>query len=443
MKKALVATILALTMLATTACNAGAGTASSNPAEQPSSSATTESEGKGEPKTLTLWTTNKDAAIVEIMEKAVADFEAETNVKVELTFLENDPYKTKLKTVMGSGEAPDMFHSWGGGWLEQFVDEGQVLDITDKVADFKDALPEAVWGLNSFDGNIYGVPNSLAGSALFYNKAMFDKLGLTAPTTWSEMENVATVLKDNGIIPFALGNKSKWPGAINYIYLSLRLGGGEVFQDALARNGKHTFEDASYVKAGQMIQDMVDKGWFPEGANGINHDTGGSRMLFYTEKAGMMLMTTGLIANTKNENKEFYDSKLDLVAFPAIEDGKGKADEVVCGNNAYSISSSCKYPDEALAFLKFFSTDVEINTRLANEGGILVAAKGIEVSDPKLKKAIEIQTSASYMQNYYDQALPTELGQLSSDNSQALFGKTMTPEESARLMEAKAAEILK
>lgn len=443
MKKALVAIILAFTMLATAACSAGAGTASSAPSEQASSSAPAASEATGEAKTLTLWTTNKDKAIVAIMEKAVADFQAKTNVKVELTFLENDPYKTKLKTVMGSGEAPDIFHSWGGGWLQQFVDEGQVLDVTDKVADFKDALPEAVWGLDSFNGKIYGIPNSLAGSALFYNKAMFDKLGLTAPTTWSELENVATVLKKNGIIPFALGNKGKWPGAINYIYLSMRLGGGQVFQDALARNGKHTFDDPSYVKAGQMIQDMVDKGWYPEGANGINHDTGGSRMLFYTEKAGMMLMTTGLIANTKNENKEFYDSKLDLVAFPAIENGAGKADEVICGNNAYSISSSCKYPDEAVAFLKFYSTDVDINTKLANEGGLLVAAKGINVTDPKLKKAIEIQTNSSYMQNYYDQALPAELGQLSSDNSQALFGKTITPEEAAKSMEAKAKEILK
>lgn len=441
MKKALVAILLALSMLATAACTATPGNPSSAPnASSPSSAG--EGDNKGEAKTLSLWTTNKDKAIVDIMDEAVKNFEAETNVKVELTFLENDPYKTKLKTVMGSGEAPDIFHSWGGGWLEQFVDEGQVLDITDMVADFKDQLPESVWGLDTFDGKIYGIPNSLAGSALFYNKALFDRLNLTVPATWSELETVAAKLKENGIIPFALGNKSKWPGAINYIYLALRLGGGQVFQDALARNGAHGFDDPSYVKAGELTQKMVDDGWYPEGANGINYDTGGSRMLFYTEKAGMMAMTTGLIANCKNENMDFYNNNLDLAPFPSIEGGAGAADEVLCGNNAYSVSTSCKNPEDAVAFLKYFSTDIDLNTRLANEGGLLVAVKGVKVEDPKLQKAIDIQMNSSYMQNYYDQALPTELGQLSLDNMQALYGKSMTPEESAKSMEAKAKELL-
>lgn len=438
MKKALVAILLACTMLGATACgSSSSGSSSGAPSGQTSSSGS-----KGEAKTLSLWTNNKDKAIVGIMEEAAAKFEAETNVKVTFTFMENDPYKTKLKTVMGSGEAPDIFHSWGGGWLHQFVQEGQVLDITDKVADFKDELPESVWGLDTFDGKIYGVPNSLAGSALFYNKAMFDRLNLTAPTTWSELEEVANTLKANDIIPFSLGNKSSWPGAINYIYLALRYGGGQVFQDALARNGKHGFDDISYVKAGEMTQKMVNEGWYPEGANGINYDTGGSRMLFYTEKAGMMVMTTGLIANAKNENIDFYNNNLDLIPFPAIEGGEGAADEVICGNNAYSISTNCEYPDEAIAFLKYFSTDIDINTRLANEGGVLVAAKGVKVEDAKLQKAIDIQINSSYMQNYYDQALPTELGQLSLDATQGLYGLAITPEGAAQSIEDLAKELL-
>ena len=439
MKKRFLALFLAFALIGTTACS-GPGTQGAS-SGQPSGGSQQSEQATGD-KVLKFWTINKDKATVAVMEKAAKNFQDKTGVKVEMVFTENDPYKTKLKTVMGSGEAPDIFHSWGGGWLEQFVKEDQVLDITDMVTDFKDELPAASWELDTFDGKVYAVPYALSGTALFYNKEMFDKYGLTFPKTWSEMENVAKTLKSNGVIPFALGNKSKWPGCLAFIYLSMRLGGGEVYVNALARNGKSTFEDPSYIEAGKMIQKMVDDGWYPEGANGINYDTGGSRMLFYTEKCGMILQTTGFVANCKNENREFYDKKLGIGAYPTIEGGKGKADEVLCGNNAYSVSKNSKYAKEAVEFLKYFTTDPEINAEMANDAGILVALKSAKVDDEKLKQAIDIQVNSSYMQNFYDQGLPTEMGELHKDTTQAIFGKTMTPEEAAQKMEAKAKELL-
>lgn len=438
MKKSLIAICLASVMLFSTSC--GVSQSSSGNSGSSSSKATSAS---GEAKVITLWTNNKSKPIVATYDKAVKEFQAKTNVKVNVTYIENDPYKTKLKTAMGSGEAPDIFHSWGGGWLQQFVNAGQVLEVTDQIADFKSQIPESAWGLDSFDGKVYGVPNSLAGTALFYNKVMFQKYGLTAPKTWSDLENIVKVLKSHNVIPFALGNKSKWPGDLMFVYESMRLGGGQVYQNALARNGKNTFEDPSYINAGKMIQKEVDDGWFPKGTNGINHDTGGSRMLFYTEKAGMMVMTTGLIANCRDENQDFYKNKLALCAFPTIDGAAGNAGDVLCGNNAYSISKNCKNPDDAMAFIKYFSTDPEINNELANQGGTLVALKTAKIEDSILKQSIDIQTNSSYMQNFYDQGMPTELGTLAMDTTQALYGKTITPEEAAKQMEAKAKQILK
>ena len=70
-----------------------------------------------------------------------------------------------------------------------------------------------------------------------------------------ELEANCQVLKDNGIIPFALGNSSQWPGALTFIWLSLREGGSQTFLDAFNRTGNATFEDESFIKAGQRIQD--------------------------------------------------------------------------------------------------------------------------------------------------------------------------------------------
>ncbi|NMB60493.1 MAG: extracellular solute-binding protein, partial [Chloroflexi bacterium] len=52
------------------------------------------------------------------------------NVEIKITVLENEAFKTKLTTVMQSGEVPDIFQSWGGGGLSEQIDAGLLKDIT-------------------------------------------------------------------------------------------------------------------------------------------------------------------------------------------------------------------------------------------------------------------------------------------------------------------------
>ncbi len=439
--KRLVALLLALAMIiAMSACgNDNAGTQSAGASSGQSTTAAPDA-GKAGGKTIELWQDNIDKITVGIMNDAAAQYEKDTGVKVNFVFTEAAPYKTKLKTAMGSGQAPDIFLSWGGGWLRQFINEDQVYEVTDSVKDWKDGIVSAAWNDATYDGKIYGMPYNLNGTALYYNKAMFDRLGLTAPKTWEDLEKVAATLKENKIIPFALGNINKWPGCMYFIYLSMRFGGPELFTNAEQNIGA-AFQDESYIKAGQMIQKMVDDGWFPQGMNGINYDTGGDRMLFYTEKAGMMLQNTNFAPKAQAEAIDFYDSKLAISTFPTIDSGKGN-DGVLCGSNYYSVSNNCKNKDEAVAFIKYYLTDPDIVNRRANEGGNMVTLSSVKYEKEKTQLSMDQLIKASFMQNSYDQALDTQLGELHKDTTQALFGKTMTPEEAAKQMQAKADEII-
>ncbi len=49
---------------------------------------------------------------------------AHPNVNIEITVLENEAFKTKLTTVMQSGEPPDIFQSWGGGVMNEYANAG-------------------------------------------------------------------------------------------------------------------------------------------------------------------------------------------------------------------------------------------------------------------------------------------------------------------------------
>ena len=55
---------------------------------------------------------------------------AHPNVTIEITVLENEAFKTKLTTVMQSGEPPDIFQSWGGGVMNEYANAGLLKDIT-------------------------------------------------------------------------------------------------------------------------------------------------------------------------------------------------------------------------------------------------------------------------------------------------------------------------
>ncbi|MEA4858970.1 MAG: extracellular solute-binding protein [Sphaerochaeta sp.] len=397
---------------------------------------------KGEQITLNVWHIGVDVSRRATMEKAIARYQAANpNVKVVEQAIENDPYKTKLKTAMGGGNPPDLFITWGGGWMEEFIKAGKVLDISEPVKAVAANYLDPGLSISKLGDKVYGLPITLGPSSVYYNRQLYDKYGLKVPTTLAEFEHNCDVLKANGIIPIALGNASKWPGAITFIYLSMRYGGAQVFIDAFNRENGKTFEDESFVKAGAKIQEWVRKGYYPEGMNGINYDTGGSRMLFYSGRAAHIIQTNGLLGNTRNEAPDFFKNNLGLFKFPVIEGAKGSADEIVGGGNVIHVYGGTKYPKEAFDLLVVLS-DLEYGQDMINGSSMITGVKGIQIQDTLIKQQYDVLMGAKVMQNFYDQYMPPALAEVHKDTTQALFGLTMTPAQAAKLVEAKAVEVL-
>lgn len=392
--------------------------------------------------TITLWHHNTVESRKNVIDRAVARFNEEyPYVKVELSVFENDPYKTKLKTSMGSGEAPDIFHSWGGGWLHEFVKEGLVYNMTE---DVKNGLGEdispAFKGLAEYNGEYYGLPYLGAAALIYYNSELFEKFGLTFPTTFSELEHAVSVFKENGIIPFALGNASSWPGALTFIYLSMRKGGVDVFTKAYNREPGYTFEDPSYLWAGEQIQKMIKEGWYPQGVNGINYDTGGSRMMMYTNMAAMIVQTTGFVSNAEIESPEFF-AVMRTAKYPVVEDGAGNINDMLGGGNVFSISEKCAHKKEAVALLKYLLAQETGQDFLTNASSV-PSQTGMVAQTPQMQEVMDIIAEAVYVQNYYDQGMPAAMGDLHKETTQAIFGLNCTSAEAAAIMEQKAVEVL-
>ncbi|WP_237746906.1 extracellular solute-binding protein [Geobacillus vulcani] len=404
----------------------------------PSTSISGSDKSNSGKKTLTVWHIETGAAETALKNAAKRFEEKHPGVTVKLVRYENDPYKTKLSVAMGAGNPPDVFHSWGGGWLKNFVDAGQVVDITNKID--KDNYLEAAITPATYDGKIYGVPVGMDIVPVWYNKEIFSKYNLKEPQTYDEFLEIVKTLKSKGIIPLALANKTKWTGSFYMMYLAERIGGKDLFKEAFERTGRG-FDDEAYVQAAKEIQKLVKMGAFPEGVNGLNYDTGQSRQLMYTGKAAMTIDGTWFLGTIRREMPEF-EKKLGFFMFPVIEGGKGTNKDIVGGvSPVYSVSAKSPNKDLAVELIKELASK-ETAQEMANNDGVISAIKGVKYEDDYIKKINDVLRNAEFMQTYYDQTLPTEVATEHLDTTQALFGLSITPEEAVKRVEQKAKEVI-
>ncbi|MGW3407153.1 ABC transporter substrate-binding protein, partial [Streptomyces zhihengii] len=155
--------------------------------------------------TLTAYVYGDDA--VKVQQAAVDTFNKTSDVKVKLVSVPGAEYVNKLRTAMGSPNAPDIFFNWGGGSIKPYVDAGQLVDLTSAFASdpvLKDGFLSPVVTAGSLDGKVYGVPmRGMQPVILFYNKSLFAENGLQPPKTWDDLTEAVTVFKAKKITPFA------------------------------------------------------------------------------------------------------------------------------------------------------------------------------------------------------------------------------------------------
>ena len=389
---------------------------------------------------ILLWDVQTQGFLKNVVDKAVEEYNKNADIKLEAVHILNDQYKTKLKVVMGAGDAPDIFHNWGGGPLKEYVNAGLVEPLPDAVkAKLAEKYIPSAFDPATFDGVTYAVPYaSLTGVYFWYRKDVFEKNGVTPPKTWTELLQVCETLKKNGVIPFALANKNKWTGSFYYMYMADRVGGADMFSNALYRKDGGSFEDPGYIKAGEMLQELVKKGYFPEGVNSLDEDLSEASSLIYNQKAGMYLMGSWFIGVAKEQYPDMME-QLDFFVFPAVEDGKGDPSNLVGspGQDYLSVTSTSENMDAAF---KYFTDQLMSESWVASmiENGYIPPIKGASamLTDPMLKKSAEYFEAAKRVQVYYDQFLPPSVAQAHLDAVQGLFGLTMTPADAAKAQEA-------
>src|SRR5580700_4950049 len=268
--------------------------------------------------------------IIQYWKDVIAKYEqAHPGVKIATQFLENEAYKAKLPTLLQSADPPDIFYSWAGGVLHAQVDSGVLRDITSEMGKgWGDTYNQAALKAFTYKDKVWGVPNNLSEIDFYYNKKLFEKAGVDAAgiKTWADYLGAAKKLKAAGITPIAVGGADKWPVHFYWVYLAIRQGGLQAFQDATGgKNGG--FAAPTFVKAGELFKELVDLQPFQPGFLAAKWPAFAG--YFGDGRAAMVLAFSASTPKLQRLNaadqKGIPPEDLGLMHFPALEGGAGLA----------------------------------------------------------------------------------------------------------------------
>lgn len=265
------------------------------------------SEG-GDTLSISIWDTNQEPGINEIL----ADFTEETGIKTKLTVVKWDEYWTMLEAGAQGGSLPDVF------WMhsnesQRYMSNDMLLDLTDKIAD-SDLIdpanyPEDIWGLYTYDEKYYAVPKDVDTIALWYNKAMFEEAGLDYPTadwTWDDLIEAAKKLtkEDGSQYGLAVRNDNNQAGYYNMIYDN----GGYIINDDKTKSG---WDDPKTIEAMEVLEGWIKDGVMPPIETMSEN---GEDVLFQSGKVAMVLQGSWMVAAYRDN--EYTAENCDVVELP-------------------------------------------------------------------------------------------------------------------------------
>lgn len=252
----------------------------------------------------------------EVIDRYNETYKDKYHVTAVTTNLEE--YYNNLNTKVAANQTPDVFIVSPGPNLTDYVAPGVAMDLTDILktenADWYSSFNGGVFEKQTYDGKIYAVPLNLAAACVFYNTEMFEKAGVSVPTTYDELLDVCKKLQDAGYTPITMSAGTAWCLSMLAGYLCDREGGPDNL-DAVA-NGTGHWTDQSFIDAGYKLVELSQ--YFQKTAAGDDNDI--STAHFYNEEAAMLIQGSWVIAQINGNNPDF-ESKCGVFQFPGIEGG--------------------------------------------------------------------------------------------------------------------------
>ena len=213
-----VLSLLIVTLLTVSAVFAGGS------AETPA--AQNAAEGK---TVVTIWTMDRHDA--PFWQERIDAYNASNPHNIYVDYqIYTDNYWQAVDMAFQTGETPDVFRYDPA--LDKYLFQDKFIDLLPFMTEEQKELTSAGWydGTNLIDGKLYCIFTGSGAARLFYNTAIFERLGLEPPRTLDEMvaaaRTITEELSSEGIYGFACNLKSAENGLKRSLEPQVEIGTG-------------------------------------------------------------------------------------------------------------------------------------------------------------------------------------------------------------------------
>lgn len=359
--------------------------------------------------------------------------------KVEFQAADTESHSKNMKLAASDNTLPEIF------WLDaseapEYSNAGVLLDLNDFLNENTE-IKDALGGMESAftdDNGQYGLPYQCNVQGIFYNKELFDKVGVAYPTgetTYEDMLGMLAKFKENGITPLSIGSKNSGFAMWEFNETLARYGWEENIDSILAGDKKFNNEDL--VTCFEKLKGLAEAGAFPENMATIEYFD--AKQLFNEGEAAMFGTGQWDCAEfDKNIGEKigfwwgptFTDSDYDqevamkVPSAPIVVNAEVAEDEEV--------------QEEVFEFLKFYYSKEA--AELSYEGSIFPATnyEGMSATDTQYAMNAMLDTLASGWDSPSTAPDLTVTSAVQEALYNSLFGvmqETYTPEEALDLMD--------
>jgi multiple sugar transport system substrate-binding protein len=345
-------------------------------------------------------------------EKAAKAFEAAnpgTTIQIEVVPWDN--LQQKLTTDISAGTNADL-SVIGTRWLLDYVSQDVVAPLDDYLTpEIKGRFIDTFLSPSVLNGKTYGLPIAASARAMYYNKDVFAKAGITEPPkTWDDFKAAAAKIKaaTPDVAPFGLQGKEIETDV--YFYYGLWGMGGDLVKD-----GKSGLDSQAAIDAAKLYKSFIDDKLTEPGVTSYARED--VQNLFKQGKVATVITAPFLSGQIK---KEAPDLKYGVAPIPIGPSGKpftyGVTDSIVLFQNS-------KVKDEAFKFLDFLFTTEQRTEFDKVEGFLPVNAK--EAQDPMFADDPDLKVFASLLPGaHFAPVIPgwEEIAQVTTTAIQKIYG---------------------
>ncbi|MEG1525063.1 MAG: extracellular solute-binding protein [Clostridia bacterium] len=341
----MVAIVLLVAMLLSLAC-APAATAPAEetaPESAPTDEATVEPAEKEKIEmTMGSWRTDD----VDQMNALLSAYNALVpNVTIKFQPTNPPDYNATLRLQLDSGTGPDLMYARSYATGQELFEAGYFADCSNIPGLMENFTASNLAPWQTKDGKMFAVPFAAVSHAVYYNKTIFAKEGLTIPETFEDFLTLCETLKKKGITPLANGVADEWDILETFFLGMLPNYIGGATERVKYESGEKKVNDEAFVKAYTDIGKVAP--YLPKGFEAVTYND--SQALFNTQQAAMFVDGSWTASVYKDAPFEWG-----LFAIPAPAGGK----TAICfhPDMAITMNAGSKHQEEAAAFLAWIAS---------------------------------------------------------------------------------------